>query len=119
MNATSFLKTQHDDLITAEQSLIQVIEDLDTGMRIQFEEKFKEIKTEFNKVFQELFGGGRGTIELVEGEDILEAGIVIISQPPGKKITEYDAAFRWRKSTDGNFTAVCHSEFKTVTVLSA
>ena len=39
-----FLKTQHDDLITAEQSLIQVIEDLDTGMRIQFEEKFKEIK---------------------------------------------------------------------------
>lgn len=79
-----FLKTQHDDLITAEQSLIQVIEDLDTGMRIQFEEKFKEIKTEFNKVFQELFGGGRGTIELVEGEDILEAGIVIISQPPGK-----------------------------------
>ena len=81
-----FLKTQHDDLITAEQSLIQVIEDLDTGMRIQFEEKFKEIKTEFNKVFQELFGGGRGTIELVEGEDILEAGIVIISQPPGKKL---------------------------------
>ena len=55
-------------------------------MRIQFEEKFKEIKTEFNKVFQELFGGGRGTIELVEGEDILEAGIVIISQPPGKKL---------------------------------
>ena len=50
------------------------------------EEKFKEIKTEFNKVFQELFGGGRGTIELVEGEDILEAGIVIISQPPGKKL---------------------------------
>ena len=49
-------------------------------------EKFKEIKTEFNKVFQELFGGGRGTIELVEGEDILEAGIVIISQPPGKKL---------------------------------
>lgn len=36
-----------------------------------------------------------------------------------EKITEYDATFRWRKSTDGNFTAVCHSEFKTVTVLSA
>ena len=57
-----------------------------TGMRIQFKEKFEEIKVEFDKVFKELFGGGRGTIELVEGEDILEAGIVIISQPPGKKL---------------------------------
>lgn len=81
-----FLKTQHDDLIQAEQTLTQVIDDLDTGMRIQFEEKFKEIKVEFDKVFKELFGGGRGTIELVEGEDILEAGILIISQPPGKKL---------------------------------
>lgn len=54
--------------------------------RIQFKEKFEEIKVEFDKVFKELFGGGRGTIELVEGEDILEAGIVIISQPPGKKL---------------------------------
>ena len=40
-------------------------------MRIQFKEKFEEIKVEFDKVFKELFGGGRGTIELVEGEDIL------------------------------------------------
>ena len=82
----TFLKGQHDDLIEAEQTLIKVIEDLDTGMRIQFEQKFKEIKTEFDKVFKELFGGGRGTIEMVEGEDILEAGITIISQPPGKKL---------------------------------
>lgn len=81
-----FLKGQHDDLIEAEQSLIKIIDELDSGMRIQFEEKFKEIKVEFDKVFKELFGGGRGTIELVENEDILEAGIVIISQPPGKKL---------------------------------
>ncbi len=82
----TFLKGQHDDLIEAEASLVQIIDELDKGMRIQFEEKFKEIKTEFDKVFKELFGGGRGTIELVEGEDILEAGIIIISQPPGKKL---------------------------------
>ena len=56
------------------------------ALEIQFKEKFEEIKVEFDKVFKELFGGGRGTIELVEGEDILEAGIVIISQPPGKKL---------------------------------
>lgn len=81
-----FLKTQHDDLIEAENLLKQIIEELDTGMRKQFEEKFNEIKTEFDKVFKELFGGGRGTIELVEDEDILEAGIRIVSQPPGKKL---------------------------------
>uniref|UniRef100_UPI000AAA2F43 hypothetical protein n=1 Tax=Clostridium sp. NkU-1 TaxID=1095009 RepID=UPI000AAA2F43 len=55
-------------------------------MRRQFEEKFREIRLEFDKVFKELFGGGRGALELVEGEDILEAGIQIISQPPGKKL---------------------------------
>jgi chromosome segregation protein len=81
-----FLKTQHDDLIEAESSLIKIIEELDNGMRVQFAEKFEQIKVEFDKVFKELFGGGRGTIELVEGEDILEAGITIISQPPGKKL---------------------------------
>ena len=82
----TFLKTQHDDLIQAEASLIQIIDELDKGMRVQFEQKFEEIRVEFDKVFKELFGGGRGTIQLVEGEDILEAGIIIISQPPGKKL---------------------------------
>lgn len=81
-----FLKTQHDDLVRAAETLNQIIEELDTGMRRQFEEKFEEIKVEFDKVFKELFGGGKGTLELVEDEDILEAGIRIISQPPGKKL---------------------------------
>lgn len=82
----TFLKTQHDDLVTAEKSLIQIIEELDRGMREQFSEKFAQIRVEFDKVFKELFGGGKGTIELNEDEDILEAGITIISQPPGKKL---------------------------------
>ena len=55
-------------------------------MRRQFAEKFEEIRTEFDKAFKQLFGGGRGTLELMEDEDILEAGIKIISQPPGKKL---------------------------------
>ena len=82
----TFLKTQHDDLTEAEKSLKQIISELDIGMRKQFEEKFIQIKTEFDKVFKELFGGGKGTIELNEEEDILEASISIISQPPGKKL---------------------------------
>lgn len=81
-----FMKEQYDDLITAEQSLVKIIEELDEGMRKQFQEKFAEIVTEFDKVFKELFGGGKGTIRLNEDEDILEAGITIISQPPGKKL---------------------------------
>lgn len=81
-----FLKTQHDDLVEAEQTLIGIIEELDTGMRKQFLEKFAEIQREFDKVFKELFGGGKGTLELVEDEDILECGIRIIAQPPGKKL---------------------------------
>ena len=82
----NFLKNQHDDLVQAADTLNKIIEELDSGMRKQFEEKFQEIKVEFDKVFKELFGGGKGTLELVEDEDILEAGIRIISQPPGKKL---------------------------------
>ncbi len=81
-----FLKGQHDDLVEAEQTLIGIIEELDTGMRKQFMEKFAEIQREFDQVFKELFGGGKGTLELVEDEDILECGIRIIAQPPGKKL---------------------------------
>ena len=81
-----FLKTQHDDLIEAEQTLIGIIEELDQGMRKQFEEKFAEIQREFDSSFKQLFGGGHGTLELVEDEDILECGIRIIAQPPGKKL---------------------------------
>ncbi|MCI5621847.1 MAG: chromosome segregation protein SMC [Lachnospiraceae bacterium] len=81
-----FLKTQHDDLVEAEATLLGIIQDLDTGMRKQFTERFAEIQTEFDKAFKQLFGGGKGTLELVEDEDILECGIRIIAQPPGKKL---------------------------------
>ena len=81
-----FLKTQHDDLVEAERTLIGIIEDLDTGMRRQFSEKFAEIQREFDQAFKQLFGGGKGTLELVEDEDILECGIRIVAQPPGKKL---------------------------------
>ncbi len=81
-----FLKSQRDDLVEAEKTLIGIIESLDTGMRRQFLEKFAEIQREFDQAFKELFGGGKGTLELVEDEDILESGIRIIAQPPGKKL---------------------------------
>lgn len=81
-----FLKKQHDDLVEAEATLVQIIEELDAAMRKQFQEQFARISQEFDQVFKELFGGGKGTLELMEDEDILEAGIRIIAQPPGKKL---------------------------------
>ena len=81
----TFLKGQHDDLVEAEASLEQIIEELDVAMRKQFTEQFSRIATEFNDVFRQLFGGGKGSLELQEDVDILEAGIRIIAQPPGKK----------------------------------
>ena len=82
----TFLTTQYTDLVKAEETLENIIQELDEGMRKQFAEKFQDIQREFDKAFKELFGGGKGTLELAEGEDILEAGIRIISQPPGKKL---------------------------------
>ncbi len=99
----TFLKTQHEDLIKAEKTLLTIIEELDTGMRKQFMEKFTEIRQEFDKVFKELFGGGKGTLELMEGEDILECGIRIHAQPPGKKLQNMMQMSGGEKS----LTAIC------------
>ena len=82
----TFLSGQYDDIVKAEETLEGIILELDEGMRKQFAEKFRDIQREFDKAFKELFGGGKGTLELAEDEDILEAGIRIISQPPGKKL---------------------------------
>ena len=82
----TFLSGQYEDIKKAEKSLEDIIRELDEGMRKQFTEKFKDIQREFDSAFRELFGGGKGTLELSEEEDILEAGIRIISQPPGKKL---------------------------------
>lgn len=86
MDRFTFMQTQHDDLVEAEKTLEGIIQELDDAMRKQFTEKFAEINREFDKVFKELFGGGKGTLELMEDEDILEAGVRIIAQPPGKKL---------------------------------
>lgn len=82
----TFLKTQRDDLLKAEEALTQIIQELDEEMRKQFKEKFEAIQNQFDLVFKELFGGGKATLELTTDEDMLEAGIIITSQPPGKKL---------------------------------
>ncbi len=81
-----FLSGQRNDIQAAEEKLVNIINDLDVEMRNQFEQEFKRISEQFDIVFKELFGGGKGTLELTEEDDILEAGIRINAQPPGKKL---------------------------------
>jgi len=80
-----FLITQREDLIKAEQALLQIISDLEVEMKIQFEKQFAAINKQFDTVFKELFGGGKADLELTD-DDVLEAGIRINAQPPGKKL---------------------------------
>jgi len=82
----TLMTAQRDDLVASTEKIKGIIEELDEAMRKQFAERFKLIQEEFNIVFRELFGGGKGELELIEDEDMLEAGIRIIAQPPGKKL---------------------------------
>ena len=81
-----FLKTQRDDILEAENNLRGIIADLDKAMKATFAEKFKDIQVMFGKVFKELFGGGKASLSLVDEDDLLETGIIINAQPPGKKL---------------------------------
>ena len=80
---------QKNDLASAEKEIVDEIKNLDESMRKQFTENFEIINKEFNKVFQEFFGGGNARLKIVEeeGVDILDAGIDIMVHPPGKKLS--------------------------------
>lgn len=80
-----FLVVQREDLLKGEQSLVDIIEEITKKMKTQFEENFAIIRENFNTTFKELFGGGHADLKL-EDEDILNSGIDIIVQPPGKKL---------------------------------
>ncbi|MCQ2492610.1 MAG: chromosome segregation protein SMC [Lachnospiraceae bacterium] len=81
-----FLLAQHEDIMKAEDQLVKLIARLEREMRKQFNDKFAEIQEMFSVVFKELFGGGHAHLELTDSADVLEAGIKIIAQPPGKKL---------------------------------
>lgn len=82
-----FLNNQYLDLTESAKSLGKVIEELDQGMRKQFNENFQRIQVEFDKTFKILFGGGQGRLELDTSDpDVLTTSISIIAEPPGKKL---------------------------------
>ena len=81
-----FLRSQVEDVETSKRELGRIIADLTGDMCTLFLQKFNSINEEFSKVFVELFGGGRGRLELADPENVLESGIDIFVQPPGKLI---------------------------------
>ncbi|MEA4972788.1 MAG: chromosome segregation protein SMC [Candidatus Metalachnospira sp.] len=81
-----FLSKQKSDIISAEEKLKGIIKDLSSLMEKQFKEKLEVISENFNEVFREMFGGGRAYLKLAEEDDVLESGIDIIAQPPGKNL---------------------------------
>lgn len=81
----NFLSEQKKDLIEAEESLLEVIKDMTEKMQRQFQTNFSIIRKYFNETFKELFGGGYADLRIDNG-DVLESGIEIIVQPPGKKL---------------------------------
>ena len=81
-----FLTEQSDDLKTSVLELHKVIEEMDNIMTERFIETFNKINTEFKSVFKTLFRGGEGHLELTDPDNLLETGIEISAQPPGKKL---------------------------------
>lgn len=80
------LNNQRLDLITAQDSILKAIDEMDEIMVTRFSETFEKINKEFNIVFRNLFGGGRAELRYSDPENILETGIDIDVQPPGKAV---------------------------------
>ena len=81
-----FMCEQRLDLEDSSSKLKKVIQDMTKIMKDQFEQQFKVINKNFGEVFSELFGGGKAELRLTDEENILECGIEIEAQPPGKKL---------------------------------
>ena len=81
-----FMSNQRNDMEQAREKLLRVISEMTSIMKKQFLEQFELINKNFNDVFRELFNGGRASLSLVDKENVLESGIEIEAQPPGKKL---------------------------------
>ncbi|MEK4285363.1 MULTISPECIES: chromosome segregation protein SMC [Ureibacillus] len=82
----TFLTEQRNDLIEAQQTLNETIREMDEEMATRFKESFEKIQLQFREVFRELFGGGHADLILLDPNNLLETGIEIVAQPPGKKL---------------------------------
>ena len=81
-----FLTGQRQDIIDGIASTEEALREIKRRSRERFRHAFEEINRNFGELFQELFGGGRGEMSMIDADDVLESGIDIIAQPPGKRL---------------------------------
>jgi len=82
-----FLLSQVDDLNKAENTLLEIVEEMDKIMIKEFNNSFKTINQHFEETFKQLFKGGSATLKLTEPNNLLDTGIEIVASPPGKKLS--------------------------------
>jgi len=80
------LEVQAKDLADARKGLMETIRTIDEESRRMFLETFEEVRINFQRIFRQLFGGGKADMLLAEGEDVLEAGVDILARPPGREL---------------------------------
>ncbi|MBA2378687.1 MAG: chromosome segregation protein SMC [Blastocatellia bacterium] len=81
-----FLTTQRDDIVSSISAAEEALREIKERSRERFKKAFEAINENFKEFFMELFGGGRGEMTLLEADDVLEAGIEVVAQPPGKRL---------------------------------
>ena len=82
-----FLSSQKEDLLKAEDTLLEIMNEMDDVMKEEFSHTFEKVRQEFQQVFKELFSGGHADLKLTDPSDMLTTGVDIIASPPGKKLT--------------------------------
>lgn len=82
-----FLKNQREDLLSAEDTLLEIMNEMDGVMEEEFTKTYEAIRIEFQAVFKELFNGGSADLKLTDPSNMLTTGIDIVASPPGKKLT--------------------------------
>ena len=82
-----FLTNQREDLLKAEETLLEIMNEMDDAMKEEFKNTFEQITKEFKQVFKELFGGGNADLKLTDPDNLLTTGVEIVASPPGKKLT--------------------------------
>ena len=82
----NFLISQREDLVKAEDTILEIIKELDDIMKDKFIKTFNTVKVKFKEVFRKLFSGGTAELKLTNEDDILSTGIEISALPPGKTL---------------------------------
>ena len=81
-----FLTVQRQDIVEGIHSTDEALREIKRRSRERFRLAFEQINRNFGELFQELFGGGRGEMSMIDTDDVLESGIDVIAQPPGKRL---------------------------------